>query len=145
MKLQGRIVLPNMFLRDVNEELQMYFIAYECHNPATGHLTKQDRNSDIFENYSNLLKVFFSYMFYLYYISVGSRITFLVKLTSCGFWKWSLIECIEVELIFHASGLFLFMFNDRQMAFLTLGSCFLFDTENDGLPVCVDTWYIKMR
>lgn len=54
-----------MLLRDVNEELQMYFIAYEYHNPATGHLTKQDRNPNIFENNSDLLKVVSFYMFYL--------------------------------------------------------------------------------
>lgn len=61
VKLQDRIVLPNVFFRDVNEEFQMYFIAYECQSPAIGHLTKQDRNPNIFENNSDLLKlVFFS-------------------------------------------------------------------------------------
>lgn len=65
MKLQGRIVLPNIFLRYVNEQLQMYFIAYEGHSLATGHLTKQDRNANIFENNSDLLKLIFFYMFYL--------------------------------------------------------------------------------
>lgn len=59
MKLQGRIVLPNMFLRAVNAELQMYSIACEGHSLATGHLTKQDKNPNIFENYSDLLKVLF--------------------------------------------------------------------------------------
>lgn len=132
-------MLPNVFLRDVNEQLQMFFIAYEGHSPATGRLTKQDRNPNIFENNSDLLKLgFFLYVLFEC-ISVGSRITFLVKLASYGFGKWSLIECIEVELVFHGSGLYLFVFNEGQMAFLTLGSCFLFDIENDGLPVCVDT------
>lgn len=67
VKLQDRIVLPNVFFRDVNEEFQMYFIAYERQSPAIGHLTKQDRNPNIFENNSDLLKLgFFFYMFYLY-------------------------------------------------------------------------------
>lgn len=54
-----------MLLRDVNVELQMYFIVYEGHSPATGHATKQDRNHNIFENNSDLLNCFFFYMFYL--------------------------------------------------------------------------------
>lgn len=85
MKLQGRIVLPNVFLRDGNEQFQMYFIAYEGQSPAMGPLTKQDRNPNIFENNSDLLKFgFFLYVLFVC-ISVGSRITFLVKLASCGF------------------------------------------------------------
>lgn len=48
-----------MLLRDVNVELQMYFIVYEGHSPATGHATKQDRNHNIFENNSDLLNCFF--------------------------------------------------------------------------------------
>lgn len=123
----------------------MYFIAYEGHSSATGCLTKQDRNLNIFENKSDLLKVLFSICSICSVFLWEAESQFLVKLTFCGFWKFSVIECIEVELIFHSSCLFLFMFNDRQMAFLTLGSCFLFDIDNDGLPVCVDTWYIKKR
>lgn len=48
-----------MLLRDVNEELWMYFIVYEGHSPSTGHPTKQDRNPNIFENNSDLLNWFF--------------------------------------------------------------------------------------
>lgn len=110
---------------DVNEELQMCFIVYGGHKQATGHLTKQDRNPNVFENNLNLVEVFFS-VCSVCHMFVGNRRSY-VKLTSWGFWKWDLIERTEVELIFHGSGLLLFVLNDEQVAFLTFGSYFLFD------------------
>lgn len=57
-----------MLLRDVNEELWMYFIVYEGHSPSTGHPTKQDRNPNIFENNSDLLNwFFFLYVLFVVY------------------------------------------------------------------------------
>lgn len=147
MKLESKIALLNMLLRDVNEELQMYFIAYEYHNPATGHLTKQDRNPNIFENNWFIKSGFFLYVLFVVntrfcgrqnHISCEVNLLWFLKMES-NWMYWSRINLSWFWFIF------LLMFNNRQMAFLALGSCFLFDIENDGLPVCVDTWYIKKR
>lgn len=87
---------------DVNEELQMCFIVYGGHKQATGHLTKQDRNPNIFENNLNLVEVFFLYVLFvtcfcgkqkvlcevnfLGFLKMGSNWTYWSRINLSWFW-----------------------------------------------------------